>query len=176
MGTRRQLAYICTLVGMSKRLSSTGMLGQLDLFFSMQSQNFFTIPLHVVSPVGGEDFLHGRSAPKRTKAEAVLPSFKSQVLNWHSSISPFFQLKEVTVPDHVHRENTRAWIPGGEVYQWQSWKPTTTGDYYPCSPAVPSRLVAEAVDGAVALDSIFSGLLYCRYKFTICIYFFPVRF
>lgn len=36
------------------------------------------------------------------------------------------------------------------------------GNYYPCSPAVSSRLVAEAVDGAVALDSIFSGLLYCR--------------
>lgn len=82
------------------------------------------------------------------------------------------------MPDHVHRVLT---MFSGLGYQEVRFISGNLGnqlprDYYPCSPAVPSRLVAEAVDGAVALDSIFSGVLYCRYKFTICVYLFPFRF
>ena len=55
------------------------------------------------------------------------------------------------------------------------WRPATTGDHL-CSPTVPSRLTVEAVDGAVARDIVFSGLLYYRYKFTIHVHFFSSSF
>lgn len=62
------------------------------------------------------------------------------------------------------------WFIGGCL-----WRPATRRDHL-CSPTVPSRLGIKAVDGAVAHDIVFTGLLYYRYKFTILVHLFSSSF
>ena len=55
------------------------------------------------------------------------------------------------------------------------WRPATRRDRL-CSPTAPSRLGIRAVDGAVARDSVFTGLLSHRYKSTIHVHLFSSSF
>lgn len=128
--------------------------GLASLFFSMQFQNFFTIPFHGVSPAGKVDFLGGGSELLKEQKQKLFCFFKVlglELPQQHSSVFSVKGSKCQLCSIWEHKDlNMKRW----------SLLVAILGNNYPCSPSVSSRLVVETVDGDVAHDNIFSGLLF----------------
>ena len=114
-----------------------------------------------------------QSSPK-SKSRSCRTFLK--ILNHRGNISaPFCHLNQVTGSTYVHCGNTKVCTPREEVY-WRLSLETATRRDRLCSPTVPSRLGIKAVDGAVAHDIVFTGLLDHRYKFSIHVHLFSSSF